>query len=253
MTEEDHIKHDQESKERILKDVNELGCHLALVEGDGYIPSFTYTIGLYKNYNHPEIIIFGLKPQVMGVLLNHAKSEIIRGNNFETSRNYKGFLEGFEVKFLEVNEEHYPDFFGYAGWFYNMTWNFPVLQIVWSDKNNYWPWELDFNENWKFKQPLLDRNTDFKFLEERNLGVYTTHHVLDGKPILTVYHNADGDWQFHSEEDPSIEDAKLVTLEQLVKKDPTLNDLCHLGFGYRAWRESKMDGWKFEKEIKAST
>lgn len=248
MIEEEHKKHDRETKEQIIKDVDEYGCHLALIEGDGYLPAFAYTIGLFKSFSHPEIIVFGLKPEVMGSLLNHAKDEIKKGFGFQTDKPYSGFLEGFDVRFLEVNKEYYLDYFGYAGWFYNRSWDFPALQIIWPDKTGKWPWEKDFNENWKFKQPLLDRNTDFKFYEDRNLCVYTTRHVLEGKPILNVFHNEDGDWQFHSEEDPQIEDARLVSLEALVKLDRSLNELHHLGFGYKAWRESRDDEWNFERE-----
>jgi hypothetical protein len=35
----DHEMHDMEAKERILKDVVEFGCHLALLEPDNYLPA----------------------------------------------------------------------------------------------------------------------------------------------------------------------------------------------------------------------
>jgi hypothetical protein len=65
--------------------------------------------------------------------------------------------------------------------------------------------------------------------------------------ILYVYHNEDGDWQFHTSLEPDFNDAKLVCLEEITKLDPTINDLHHLQFGWWAWRENKEDEWKYEK------
>jgi hypothetical protein len=118
--------------------------------------------------------------------------------------------------------------------FYDNNLEFPAYQLVWTDKERRDPWEIGFNENWKFKQPVLDRTTDFKFYEERNLGVFTTQETLDGKPILWVDHNEDGDWQFHSDQNSDLESVKWVGLESRVNLDPTLNEIYCLNFGQSA-------------------
>ncbi|CAM4113771.1 MULTISPECIES: DUF4262 domain-containing protein [Flavobacterium] len=245
---ENHEVHDKEAKERIVNDIKEYDCHLALLESDGYLPAFVYTIGLYEKFQHPEIIIFGLKTDVMAHLLNGLRDEIRKGKNYQPNQTYSGLLEGYEIQFLEVKRENYPDYLGYAGWYYKKTFDFPVLQMIWPDKENKWPWETEFNENWKFEQPLLDRNIDFKYHEEKKLGVYTTHHALEGKPILYVYHNEDGDWQFHTEYEPKIENYKLVCLEQIIKLDATLNDIYYLNYGQKAYRDRIGAEWIIEKQ-----
>lgn len=241
-----HEEHDKQAIKKILSDIDEFGCHLAMVEADDYSPAFVYTIGLFKNFKHPEIIIFGLSVDVMGHILNHLKDEIANGSKYDLDRLYSNILSGYDVQFLEVAKDNYQYYLGYAGWYYDHTWNFPVLEIIWPDKNSRWPWELEFNENWKFKQPLLDRDMDYKFLEDRNLGVYTTKHVLEGKPILYVYHNADGDWQFHSEYEPDLNDSKLVALEEIVKIDPSVNEVHYLNFGQSAYRSGVGEKWIVE-------
>ena len=244
---ENHEEHDRTTKERIINDIKAYDCHLGLLESDGYLPAFVYSIGLFEKFKHPEIIVFGLRHEVMGAMVNHARDEIREGVIFQAGATYSGFLEGYEVHFLAVDGKNYGDYLGYAGWYYGYSWDFPVLQMVWPDKENRWPWEGPFNEDWKYKQPLLDRNADFKFYEPKNLGVYTTHHALEGKPILHVYHNDNGDWQFHTESDPQVEDAKLVCLEELVKRDLTLNGIYHLNYGESAYR-SKIGGeWTIKK------
>ncbi len=244
---ESHIEHDKQAKKRIIDDIKEYDCHLALLESDGYLPAFTYTIGLYEKFQHPEIIIFGLETNIMGHILNDLRDEIKKGEAYEPNKTYSGLLEGYEIQFLEVKKENYRDYLGYAAWYYKKSFDFPVLQMIWPDKESKWPWENGFNEKWKLRQPLLDRNIDFKYHEEKNLGVYTTHHALEGKPILYVFHNEDGDWQFHTEYKPNIEDSKLVCLEEIIKLDSTLNEIYYLNYGQAAYRNEIGAEWTVEE------
>ncbi len=239
----EHYEHDKQITTNILKDIEEHRVHIAFVESDGYCPRFGYSIGLYKEFNHPELILIGLDPESTGALINNAKDEIEKGNRFIEGVNYMDFLVELPVQFVNVEKEHYPDYLGYAGWYNDNSVDFPTLQIAWPDREGKFPWEQEFNQNFKFKQPLLDRNTEFKFLEKRNLGVFTTSDVLNGEPIKFVYHNEDGDWQFHSKQEPNLDDAKIVCLEELVKKDPTLNEIYYLNYGESAVRNSIGEKW----------
>jgi hypothetical protein len=243
-----HYQHDKETTQAIIKNVAEYGYHLALVEENGYLPNFVYSIGLYKVFNHAELICFGLPTNTMESILNHAGQLIMHGELLIPDKLYAGFLEGYDVQFIKANKEYYRHYVGYAGWFYDMTYDFPLLQLVWPDKQHNFPWQNEFNPDWKFKQPLLDRGTDFKFYEERNLGVYTTRNAFEGSPILYVYHNEDGDWQFHTSLDPDINEGIYVLLEEITKLDPSINELYHLPYGGRASRESIEDDWKWEEQ-----
>jgi len=243
-------RQEAEDNIKVVNDnIENYGCHLTLIEADNYLPAFVYSIGLFKKFGHPEIICFGLKTEVAASIINHACDLIKNGETLTTNKIYRGFLEGFPIQFLEVDKEHYHDYVGYAGWFYNQTFDFPLLQLVWTDKQNNFPWDKDFNPEWKFKQPLLDRNTDFKFYEERNLGVYTTRQAFNGDTILYVYHNEDGDWQFHTSVEPNLADSMLVCLEEITKLDPSINELFNLQFGWRAWRASSVYEWNYEEYL----
>lgn len=244
---DNHKEHDQPTKQSIKAIVDKYGCYLASFEADSYLPAFVYSIGLFEKFNHPEICCFGLSTGVMGRLINNITDRIRKGEKIETDKPYTSLVNGYSVQFVEVKKEHYPSNFGYGGWYYD-GFDFPMLQLIWPDKAHNFPWDENFNPDWIFKQPLLDRNTDFFFYEQRNLGVYTTQDVLDGAPILYVHHNEDGDWQFHSSSNPNIEEAKIVALEQLVKLDKSLNDIYYIEYGMRAYRMKKDDQWICERD-----
>lgn len=115
-----------------------------------------------------------------------------------------------------------------------------------SKKAGLFPWQEGFLAAWKFKQPLLDRNTDFKFYEERNVAVFTTRQVLEGAPILYVYHNEeDGAWQFRNSDNPDLNDAKIVALESVTKIGPSVNQVHCLPYGTSAYRKSPQDKWEY--------
>ena len=246
--EKEQPAHDAAEKRQILDDIEQYGCHLALLAPTDYMPGFAYSIGLYRKFGHPELICFGLQDEILGAVLNHACDLIKGGETFKPGKFYGGFLQGYDVQFIEVDKSYYPNYAGYGISFYDGNIDFPLYQLVWPDTRHRWPWEKSFNPDWKRKEPLLDRNTDFKFYEERNVGVFTTSQAYEGHPILHVYHNNDGSWQFHTSLEPSIDDVMIVSLEQITKLDPTINEVFHLDYGWRAWRSSHDAPWHSEED-----
>ncbi|HEU4551713.1 MAG TPA: DUF4262 domain-containing protein [Chitinophaga sp.] len=242
---QDLLDHGPVSRNEIQNKIDQYGCYIVLVEADDYLPGYAYTIGLHQKFGHPEIICFGLSIDMLGRLLNNACALIANSASLYPDQLYQDFLEDYPIQFLPVETSYYSNYMAICSNFYS-TDDYPSLQMVWPDKKSLFPWEQGFNPAWKFKQPLLDRNTDFKFYEERNVAVFTTKHVLEGKPILYVYHNDDGAWQFHSEREPDLTDAKLVCLEEITRIDPSVNEVYHLSFGQSAWRESVNDPWEWE-------
>jgi len=242
---QDHSDHNSKAEQEIIDDVEQFGCSIALFEADNYLPAFAYSIGLYKNFGHPEIICFGLQINVMTNLINDIRDMVKAGETVVPAKPYAEVIDNYDVQFVQVDKAFYPNYLGYASWFYGYSHDYPVLQLVWPDKQQLFPWDEAFNPAWKFKQPLLDRDTGFKFYEEKNLGVYTTKQAFEGEPILYVYHNEDGDWQFHTSDHPDITDSLLVSLEEITKLDPSINEIYHLQYGWSAWRSSIDENWQY--------
>lgn len=235
---------DQQERLTIQDSIDEFGCQIMQVAGDNYLPSFAYTIGLHQQHNHPEIICFGLSEEVMEALLNNAKERIEDGIILEANKKYKDFLSnGVEVYFLPVDKAYLKDYMGYAEWFYGEE-EFDVLQLVWPDKKGKFPWQSSFDKKLDFIQPLLDRDVDFRFYESKKLGVFTTQNILDKKePVRYVIHDEEGDWFFLENEDVDNDDIQIISLEQIVTLDPTLNSIYHLQYGWEAYRASTDSEW----------
>lgn len=242
-------KHNCRDDNRIISDIEKYGLSVIILDATEYLPSFAYSIGLWKKFKHPEIICFGLKTSTLGGLINDVADLVKNGKTIETNRNYDDFFENGVVQFIPVDKRNYEDYFGTAIDIYD-TYDFPALQFVWTDRNNNFPWEEGFDEGFTYRQPLLDRNADFKFREAKNLAAFTTIQWIEqNKPIIHVIHDSDGDWQFLTDDEHSTENIKIVALEQIILKDKTLNEVFDLEYGEQAERNFIGDKWvrnKFE-------
>ena len=234
-----NIKEDKKNRRHIEK----YGWSVIMIEATDYLPSFAYSIGLWEKFNHPEIISFGLSLKTLHAIINDAGRLVKSGLIIETRRDYDDFFENGKSQFISIIPNYVTNYFGYAIDFYN-TRDFPALQLTWTDRTNKFPWEPDFEEEFKYRQPLLDRNVDFKFREEKNLGVFTTRQFLEeNKPILRVVHDGDGDWQFLTG-DQIVDDARLVSLQEMTLRDITLNEVFNLDYGQAADRNLIGDFWR---------
>jgi hypothetical protein len=230
------------NKEKFLSDIDKFGYTVLAIDATDYLPSFAYTVGLWKNFKHAEIIAFGLITENLTLLLHTAAELVKSAQAIQTDKIYTHFFEKGKTAFVNVDKRNIADYFGQAINFYDND-DFPVLELVWADRNDKFPWESGFEEEFLRKQPLLDRNADFKYFESKNTGVFTTkQHIKEGKPILRVVHDFDGDWQFLTGE-PSDENAVLVALKCMIENDETLNGVFDLDYGEMAERKGVNDKW----------
>jgi hypothetical protein len=242
-----HEQHDNEAEKFIVDTIAKYGWQISTIESDGYSPSFAYTIGLTKTYNHPELIILGLSTKLMGELLNIAGALIKNGHNITLNKEYDDFLNGYNCKFIKIHKDYYSDYLGYGIWFNNGK-DFEAYQLVWPNKNGDFPWNKGDDEDLDIRQPILDRNMNFKFLEKENLAIYTTKYIIElEKPILYVYHEQNGDWQFVCGTTDNNEDVKIACLKDIIEIDNSLNELFNLGLGEYAYRKSINDKWQRDK------
>lgn len=82
------------------------------------------------------------------------------------------------------------------------------------------------------------------FDDAPNTASLTTLFVLDGSPILDVYHDFEGGWQFHGEQFATAADARVVSLSSMLTLDATIAELCDLPYGWKAVRDRVASPWR---------
>jgi hypothetical protein len=80
---------------------------------------------------------------------------------------------------------------------------------------------------------------------ENNIATITTKYVLENfSPILYVYHDSEGVWQFFgNEENIQEEDARVLSLSEIILMDPTIEKILHLPKNFEAKRMDIHSNW----------
>ncbi|MEU4563406.1 DUF4262 domain-containing protein [Actinoplanes sp. NPDC023936] len=125
---------------RIGEAIERSGVHLQFVPQPTPLEACWYTIGL-TGHGHPELILFGLPPDISRPALRTAADEVIAGRRaFTPGQHADDVIEGHPVQFVAVTEpdRHLPvaaQFYAAAGTVVE------ALQIVWPDRYHRWPWQ----------------------------------------------------------------------------------------------------------------
>lgn len=145
-----------EIERQVIDDIAQYGWHVIQVAEDDEGPAFAFSIGFYRSFGHPEVIITGLPIDVMHVILNAIGDSLRAGMRFEADGTYDTLLEGYDCTFRPVPKEQYREFLGTAMWYYKGT-DFPCLQCFWPDRAGRWPWDPEASERFRAAQPLVAR------------------------------------------------------------------------------------------------
>lgn len=104
-------------------------------------PSFTYTIGLTKTFDHPELIIYGVAPERAHGILACAVELIEAGTRFAPGECYGKILKDQDVLAREVQAPGYP--LNIARAYYGA--DVSAIQLVWPDAHGVFPLEEGFD------------------------------------------------------------------------------------------------------------
>jgi hypothetical protein len=99
---------------KLLSDIVEFGWHVALIPEDDEGTAFAFSIGLFTNFGHPEVILFGLGIEALHGIINLIGEEVRQGRRFAEGEVASGIIEGFDVGFREVSPKHYAEYLGSA-------------------------------------------------------------------------------------------------------------------------------------------
>lgn len=141
---------------KLLADVAEFGWHVIHVSADDKGPGFSFTVGLFYSFGHPELLIMGLPQNVSHGILSGAVDEIRRGMVFHAEACSKALLSAHSCRFSHIPVGRYEDFLGYAIWFYrSLPSRFPALQILWLEKKGLFPGDDDYDASYFELQIVL--------------------------------------------------------------------------------------------------
>ena len=141
-----------ESEEATLRHIESRGWSVIGIPEDNEGPSFSYTIGLYKSFGHPELFLCGLPHEVAISFLNDAGELIRTGRKYSAGERTHELAESLPMTFCEFPGGAYSEYLGWALWYYEAA--FPVLQLVWPDATGAFPWEQAASPSARALQPL---------------------------------------------------------------------------------------------------
>jgi len=151
---EEWERHDRLDDE-LLARVRDAGyAVLAVFDPEEAAPPFTYTLGAWRSFSHPEVVVVGVEHDLGTLLVESCLERVQAGERFEPGRHYDGFLEELPVCFERVDLERYRDWFEPAHLVYQDG-DFPMLQLVVPDGEGRWPWDPGVDRDFVTAQPVL--------------------------------------------------------------------------------------------------
>lgn len=141
-------------EKKALADIEKFGCHIIHVIEEGDSPPFSYSVGITRASDAPEVVVIGLEREISHFVVNEYNRRVRDGERFAPGVFYLGFLDAFAVVFEQVHRRHYREYFGWDLWLYGDD-RFDVLQLVYPTTSGLWPWDASAPSDFKAWQPLL--------------------------------------------------------------------------------------------------
>ena len=145
-------------EQSIVDNVREFGWHCTSVGGGEEAPPFTYSIGLWESFDHPELVVIGLDTNLAHSVLSKVARAVEVGEAFDLSQPTDRLLDNYSCVFLAVPPEQYADLILSACWYYRNE-EIPVYQVIWPSLEGLFPWHPDASDEVRLSQPVLGKYT----------------------------------------------------------------------------------------------
>lgn len=144
-------------EQKLLDDIRKFGWHCVHVLGEDPYEPFSYTVGLFQTYGHPELLIYGLSREFAHAVLTTVADAAANGTAMNLNEPTDALLEGYSCVFVSVPPAEYPEHVGFARWYYDGD-SFPVEQVVWPSQAGFFPWHPDASVEFRAAQPVLGQH-----------------------------------------------------------------------------------------------
>jgi hypothetical protein len=124
-------------------------------DSDPPVPAYAYTIGVPALTGFPEIAVFGLTPVAANGLVGLVIDAVRGGTEIPVGVELVGLLDNeLRCAFAPVDLEAAGDLFATARAWYRGE-SYPIVQLVYPDRNGFMPYEPGFDQRMRFAQPLV--------------------------------------------------------------------------------------------------
>lgn len=216
-------------------------------------PEFAYTVGLGHRSGHPELLMSGLKQQVMHRALNGVARQVVNGRQLRPGDVLEGVLAGVPVVMERLADQAISETVTWSGWFHRKK--AEALVVVWPSTSGLFAWQpgapavLDELQPPRWRDPIahaggVAADPGWVFPVPPDLLAFSCKHVVDeGEGVLYVAREADEkrgeDWSVHcGAQEHDVSDMRLVHLSHLVRAAPSVRELSGLGLDEEATRGS---------------
>nr|WP_247711113.1 DUF4262 domain-containing protein [Qipengyuania vesicularis] len=145
----------------ILENIEKSGCQVnTIFDPEGDEPTFSYSIGFPKTVDQPEVIIFGLRHEVMHSMINVLLEKCRQGLLLRDGLVIDDLLDGYNcVARAVLNDYLVEDYFASAIWYEKYRTGSEMkgaYQIVWPGvQQRLFPWDVGCEQIVIDSQPAL--------------------------------------------------------------------------------------------------
>lgn len=119
------------------------------------VPGYTYTVGFPAAVGFSDVVLFGLTPSASRGLLDLVADVCRGGTDIPLGVAVVGLLDNdLRCIFAPIDMSLWNDLFTTASAWYGTT-DFPMVQLVWPDRNGFLPHEPGFDQRLVTAQPLI--------------------------------------------------------------------------------------------------
>ena len=140
-----------EHERSFVANIREHGWFRTAVSADDEEPSFSFTTGFWKNAHQHELLIFGMRGEIVHDIFWDLFRDAQNGKSFATGRRTGDVFGNAPAYLFRIAERHYRNYLGWSCWFYRGI-DFPCLQIVWPDRAGLFPWQAGFEHEFEGMQ-----------------------------------------------------------------------------------------------------
>lgn len=150
---------EDDSERKVLDDIENFGWHCVHIQAEADLVEYSFTIGLFQSFKHPELIIFGLPRQTAHQVLALVADAARAHAPIDLSSPTDALLKNYSCCFAEVPRAQYHEHMGYGRWYY-MGNGFPLYQVIWPSRDGFYPWHPKATESFRVAQPVIASPAD---------------------------------------------------------------------------------------------